>query len=310
MNVNQYSCSRCSYFIETSGPWPYYGKGSKRKHDRSRPMHDDSSPICGLTARVYCPVCDKEKDYVIVRYKTPTTKLDDIWLRDIPRKTTMTCRTCRNKVYLMLPDESIKCPRCNKGTFEPFLFEKGDSCDYPVPPTKTSLRVRQGGKSIIVPRPTVVIDSAEHMGYTFKRFTNWFSGTVRRRLPTGDYTLLGLETEVAVERKTLPDLVNSVIQERRDFIKKCERLAFFKKKCVVIEGTLGMLKTPYAESQAHPNAVLGSIVAVQERWNIPVYFLDTFLLAEEFVASMLSKYHAYWWLEKNGYERCLVEGDI
>ena len=55
---------------------------------------------------------------------------------------------------------------------------------------------------------------------------------------------------------------------------------------------------------------VGSLLAAQERWEIPVYFLDEFLPAEEFVASMLSKYHAYRWLEENGYERCLIEGDI
>ena len=43
---------------------------------------------------------------------------------------------------------------------------------------------------------------------------------------------------------------------------------------------------------------------------LPVYFLADFLLAEEFVARMLSKYHAYRWLEMNGYERYLLEGDI
>jgi hypothetical protein len=61
----------------------------------------------------------------------------------------------------------------------------------------------------------------------------------------------------------------------------------------VIEGTLRAIKTPYEDSQAHPNAVLGSLLAAQERWEIPVYFLDDFILAEEFVASMLSKYHAF-----------------
>ena len=55
---------------------------------------------------------------------------------------------------------------------------------------------------------------------------------------------------------------------------------------------------------------MGGIVVVQERWDIPVYFLDTFLLAEELGASMLSKYHALRWLETNGYERCIIEGDI
>jgi ERCC4-type nuclease len=181
---------------------------------------------------------------------------------------------------------------------------------FPVPPPVSPLRIRQKGKAVRIPKPTVVIDSQEHMGYTFGRFTNWFSGTVRKRLRVGDYTILGMEREIAVERKTVPDLVNSIIQDRKDFIMRCERLATFRKKCLVIEGTLREIKTPYEDSRAHPNAVLGSLIAAQERWNIPVHFLNDFILAEEFVASMLSKYHAYHWLEMNGYERCLIEGDI
>jgi len=179
-----------------------------------------------------------------------------------------------------------------------------------VSPPKGKLVVRQGGIRISVPKPTVVIDSAEHMGYTFDGFTNWFAGAVKKRLPVGDYTILGMEHEIAIERKTILDLVNSVIQKRGDFIKKCHRMKEFKKRCLVIEGSLSALKSPYSDSQAHPNAVLGSIIAAQERWEMPVYFLDTFSLAEEFVASMLSKYHAFRWLEDNGYERCLIEGDI
>lgn len=179
-----------------------------------------------------------------------------------------------------------------------------------MPPPVGPLKVRQAGKTIKIPKPTIVIDSAEHMGYKFERFSNWFDGAVRKKLPVGDYTLLGMENEIAIERKTLPDLVNSIIQERINFIMRCERLSEFKKKCFIIEGSLSLLKTPYEESKAHPNAVLGSIIATQERWNIPVYFLDNFILAEEFVASMLSKYHAYKWLEMNGFDRCLIEGDI
>ena len=153
MNTYEYSCSHCSYFIETSGPWPYYGKDSK-KVDRNEPIHDVSGPIHGLTARVYCPVCDKEKDYVIVKYKKPLTKLDDIWLETIPRTTRMTCHKCKHPVYLILPDASITCPRCKRGKFQPFRFEEDARRSYPVPPTKTSLKVRQNGKSITVPKPT------------------------------------------------------------------------------------------------------------------------------------------------------------
>jgi DNA excision repair protein ERCC-4 len=309
MNTYQYSCNHCNHFIETSGPWPYYGKNSGKFCWESH-INNVSGPIHGLIAKIYCPVCDKEKKYIIVEYETPLKALDDIWLQGIPEKTRMTCYKCKNPVFLVLPEGSVKCPRCKKGKFESFESEEIVYPDSPVSAPKGPLLVRQDKKRIPVPKPTVIIDSAEHMGYTFGRFTNWFSGTIRKRLPVGDYTLLGMESEIIVERKTLPDLVNSIIQERGNFISRCERLSSFKKKCFVIEGTLSLLKTPYTESQAHPNAVLGSIIAAQERWNIPIYFLDNFLLAEEFVASMLSKYHAYRWLEKNGYKNCLIEGDI
>ena len=205
----------------------------------------------------------------------------------------------------------MKCPRCKQGTFG--LYEpipEGEVEYGPVPPTQSPLRVRQNGETIRIPKPIVVIDSQEHMGYKFERFTNWFSGTIRKRMPVGDYTLQGMEEELALERKTLPDLVNSIIQDRKDFIGKCEKLSTFRKKCLVIEGSLSSIKTPYEDSQAHPNAVLGSLLAAQERWQIPVYFLNDFILAEEFVASMLSKYNAYRWLEQNGFQKCLIEGDI
>ena len=309
MKYYEYSCSHCNYFIETSGPWPYYGKNTRRlcRQGYTGSIHE---PIHGLIAQIYCPTCDKEKEYVIVEYKTPLHAVDDIWCQGVPGKVRMTCYKCKSPVFLVLPEGSVKCPRCKKGVFESFEVIEDLSSMNPVPSPKNPLVVKQGGKSIPVPKPTIVIDSAEHMGYTFGRFTNWFSGTVRRRLSVGDYTLLGMEKEIAVERKTLPDLVNSIIQERGNFISRCEKLSSFKKKCFVIEGTLSLLKTPYEESHAHPNAVLGSIIAAQERWDIPVHFLDNFLLAEEFVASMLSKYHAYRWLETNGYKRCIIEDDI
>ena len=302
-------CSECNYLVETVGPWPYRREGEKIRHYRGL-SEACSGPVHGLMAKVYCPRCDKNKEYAIVEYPRPIANLSEIWWTT-PLKTKLACHKCKEKVYLILPEGTVNCPRCKKGTFG--LYEpipEGEVEYVPVPPPQSPLRVRQNGKTIRVPKPVVVIDSQEHMGYKFERFTNWFSGTIRKRLPVGDYTLQGMEEELAIERKTLPDLVNSIIQDRKDFIEKCEKLSTFRKKCLVIEGSLSSIKTPYEDSQAHPNAVLGSLLAAQERWDIPVFFLDDFILAEEFVASVLSKYHAYRWLEMNGYERCLIEGDI
>lgn len=81
-----------------------------------------------------------------------------------------------------------------------------------------------------------------------------------------------------------------------------QKFTFFvlTKKAPVVEGSLTFLKTPYEDSQTPPNAVLGGLLEAQERWEIPVYFLDDFLLSGEFAAGMLSKYHARRWLEMNG----------
>jgi hypothetical protein len=309
MQSYQYSCSYCHHFVETRGPWPYT-KGEKERQTQKGYFSPALKPIYGLKAVIYCPVCDKEKEYTIVEYGKPLLNITDIWLSSVSRKTKTVCHKCKTPVFLIFPPNSVRCPRCRKGTFDLFEPLEEDVVKCPVPPPHSPLQVRQKGKAIHVPKPTVIIDSQEHAGYRFERFSNWFAGTIHKRLPVGDYTILGMEEEVIVERKTVPDLVSSIIQDRKDFIEKCERLSKFKKKCLVVEGSLSDVKTPYEDSQAHPNAVFGSLLAAQERWGIPVYFLDDLLLAEEFVASMLSKYHAYRWLEDNGYERCLIEGDI
>jgi hypothetical protein len=296
--------------IETRGPWPYC-KDKKARIECKDYTDAFLGKISGLMALVYCPICDKNKEYPIVQYKTSLASVSEIWLTTAPRRTNLLCHKCKHPVYLLFPPRTVRCPRCKKGTFEPLqVLAEEVRGSNPVPPPKTSIKVRQNGKTIHIPKPTVVIDSAEHMGYRFERFTNWFAGTIRRRLRIGDYTILGMEHEIAVERKTTLDLVKSVIHERTEFIKKCEKLSTLRKRCLVVEGSLSAVKTPYEETRAHPNAVLGTLLAAQERWDIPVYFLDDFFLAEEFVASMFSKYHAYRWLETNGYQRCLIEGDI
>ena len=75
------------------------------------------------------------------------------------------------------------------------------------PPEKpTSLHPQ--GIRIILPKPTLIIDSMEQKPYSFKSFRKWFSGMERRKLAAGDYSITGLEDKVAVERKSLQDLFN------------------------------------------------------------------------------------------------------
>jgi hypothetical protein len=65
------------------------------------------------------------------------------------------------------------------------------------------------------------------------------------------------------------------------------------------------------QGQAHPNAVSGTLDAIEARFGIPVLYTSQYRpLAEEKAASWLSKHFTYWYLEKEGLRRVLQEGDL
>lgn len=65
------------------------------------------------------------------------------------------------------------------------------------------------------------------------------------------------------------------------------------------------------ETPAHPNAVSGTLDALEARYGIPVIYTSRFRpLAEEKASSWLSKHFTYWYLEENGFGRVLQEGDL
>lgn len=107
------------------------------------------------------------------------------------------------------------------------------------PPNKTRLIIERGGVDITssVPLPVVLIDSQEKNPFTFTLYPNWIAGERCQSLPTGDYSVEGLETLICLERKTVPELAVTLFSNRERFIRECYRLAEFKHKAVIIEGS-------------------------------------------------------------------------
>lgn len=188
----------------------------------------------------------------------------------------------------------------------------------PVPPTSSRLIVKRDGKAITskVPKPTVLVDTREQLPHTFERFGNWIAGHQVATLKTGDYSVLGMEDVIAVERKSLNDLVGTLVQEanRERFIRECERLQHYRYRAILVEASYEDVKTPYtfaSSVMAHPNGVVGSLDAIEARWGIPViYTSKNRALAEEKLASWLSKHFTLHFLESNGMGRYLQDGDI
>ena len=101
---------------------------------------------------------------------------------------------------------------------------------------------------------------------------------------------------------------------RQRFLAACARLARFRWKAILVEATLEDIKGGFEQfdipTEVHPNAVCGTLDAIEAKFGIPVIYTSTFQdLATERAASWLSKHFIYWWLEDQGHGRVLIDTD-
>ncbi|MCH8854071.1 MAG: ERCC4 domain-containing protein [Planctomycetes bacterium] len=113
--------------------------------------------------------------------------------------------------------------------------------------------------------PIIVVDSREQTPW---RFSNLPSET--GTLDTGDYSVRGLEHRVAVERKSLDDLLACVGRERDRFKRELQRLRAYRFRCLVVEASHADLECGEWRSKIQPSHVLGSLAAWQAQYSLPV----------------------------------------
>lgn len=104
---------------------------------------------------------------------------------------------------------------------------------------------------------TVIVDSREKTPPA----VDLHLPTIRAKLQTGDYSVLGLDQLVRVERKSLQDLVMCVGRERERFDRCVERLRHFPLAVIVIEASESQVELKQYRGDVYPNAVLGSVHA-------------------------------------------------
>lgn len=77
-------------------------------------------------------------------------------------------------------------------------------------------------------------------------------------LTTGDYSVRGLENVIAIERKSLSDLLGCIGQERERFDREVLRLLAYPCRAIVIESTWADLEAGDWRSKVTSSAVIGS----------------------------------------------------
>jgi DNA excision repair protein ERCC-4 len=179
------------------------------------------------------------------------------------------------------------------------------------PPARPT-RLLPNGTPVSLEKPVLLVDSREKTPYTFARFHRWFAGIEHRALGIGDYSIVGLEDRIAVERKTVEDLFNSCspMSSREAFVRSCARLGKLDFAALVIEGSLEDILAGFTCSQMHPNAVLGTLEALAVRWGIQPWFAGTPELGEELTACLLHKAYQLAALARKRLPRRFVQGDI
>lgn len=84
--------------------------------------------------------------------------------------------------------------------------------------------------------------------------------TIRGTLTTGDYSVRGLEHHVALERKSLADLLGCVGVERERFDREVHRLLAYPTRALVVEATWEDLEAGGWRSKVTSSAAVGSVL--------------------------------------------------
>lgn len=105
-------------------------------------------------------------------------------------------------------------------------------------------------------------------------------------LPTGDYSVKGLESIVAVERKSLDDLLGCIGRERERFDREVQRLLAYPVRVLVVESTWGEIDLGQWRSKITPEQVIGSLLA-WEAMGLSVHLAGDHRRAGKHVARLL-----------------------
>lgn len=117
----------------------------------------------------------------------------------------------------------------------------------------------------------ILVDSRERKPY---RFLEFGATTETVKLETGDYTLDGFEDVFVIERKSLPDLMQTMTRGRNRFQRELDRAEAMSTFEVVIEASRDTIEAGDYRSNMHPNAALGSIRAWSEPDNIQFVYAN------------------------------------
>ena len=135
----------------------------------------------------------------------------------------------------------------------------------------------------------IIVDSREgDTGYSFSNCAH--VQVIRSALPTGDYSLSGFEDRIALERKTISDLIQCLGRDRDRFERELTRARNFEIFAVICEFSLSDVTFTHYRSHMKPQSILQSIAAFSVRYRVSFLFCGDRSGGELMTYSLLSKF--------------------
>jgi ERCC4-type nuclease len=145
---------------------------------------------------------------------------------------------------------------------------------------------------------TVLVDTREGLPYTFEGLTTTAEEgnlpicvcQIRRTLPVGDYAIEGYPRGVIVERKSPPDLFQSVAKRRNMEHRLTAMNEEYEYACFVVECELSAIYLN-PQSDYSPTALGRSVISWQQKYrNVHWMFCPGRRFAEQWTFRVLERY--------------------
>ena len=124
------------------------------------------------------------------------------------------------------------------------------------------------------PRPVIIVDQQEKLPLT-RFFDPAMVQVETAALSTGDYSLKGATELLAIERKSLADLLHCCTTDRERFMDQLRRMKNYPTRFLVVEAKREEIESEIYTRNVRAASVINTVLGAAVRWNICVEYRDS-----------------------------------
>ena len=138
---------------------------------------------------------------------------------------------------------------------------------------------------------TIICDIKEKLPYSFENIKPK-PKIITQHLVTGDYSILGMQHMIAIERKTLADCFGSVGKGRKRLEAEFQRMQSFDYAALILESSLSSIFTnPPSHSRMSSKAVFRTLISWSIKYHVHIWPCWSREAAEKVCYLILKRYY-------------------